>query len=145
MLIRFAQYQFVCSEPFGEGHRLTAEEARVFNAYRADSIAKNLKRKFAALPVEGASALIPAGALADFQATLSRYDEDFAIGKGFSAPKPGIIQAEARRIATARLPGSASRADISAFALQPEVLEEARQRIAERAAIIAAGVEDLIT
>lgn len=144
MIIKLGPYNFSLSEPFTEGHRLSAEEARVMNAYRADSIAKNIKRRFdGALKRADGLALSPTEQEA-FQAYISRYDTDFVIGKGFPGTKPGAIEHEARKLAVARLPDGSDSASIEALAATAPIMEEARQRVASRQQIASAGLEDLL-
>lgn len=74
--IRIRQHSFELSEPFREGHRLSAAEASALNSLRAENIRNNAARELTRA-AHGASGPLGPSALAKFTAWVEAYDREY--------------------------------------------------------------------
>src|SRR5215472_4253233 len=72
-LIRIQQHSFQLSDPYQEGHRLTAAEAAALNTLRAENIRNNMSKVLRGL---GSKAL-QGKALQDFTQRVELYDQQY--------------------------------------------------------------------
>lgn len=89
--------QFNLSDPYTEGHPLTAAEANALNQLRAENIGNNM-RKAIKEAAEAHSEVIPDGVLQDFAAKVAEYDAayEFSMSSG-SGGAPRILDPVEKR------------------------------------------------
>jgi len=154
--ITVRQYQFDLVDVYQPGHCLDDNEAEALNRLRAENIRNNVKPRVdaAAARLEPGELLSPA-ALAELQATVARYARDYRFQPATIKKRFGIIEIEARRVARERVEFEARLINspidqawldetIDKWAKLPEVVEEARLRVAERQRVVSQGIEDLL-
>lgn len=157
MQIRIKQYTFSVSEPYTEGTVLTRGEAQALNALRAENIQDGTRRAVnEALAVVPPGGLLSPAELARLQEVITKFDLAYQFREVHQAKaRRGVLEAEVRRVAE-EIVESQMRADgielgeealelaISETERTPRVQEEARRRVAERQAIAARGLEELL-
>lgn len=158
MKIRIGQYFFVVGSPFQAGHRLSQNEADALNGLRGENIRNNVKKV-----VDKATEALPPGEiltsadLSDLQDQVSEYARTYAFGEK-REPKGGIrktaFEQELRAVASERVAIQARQLGIELSAAGTEdaieqqmklapVIDEARQRVAERTKLSRDALADL--
>jgi hypothetical protein len=157
VLINIRSVSLSVPEPFQPGHRLTAEEAAALNHLRAEQIKSNMRR---AVDIElhrspaihgglDASQLIRLQARVDFLSKLHTFK--------FSCPDAARsnLRVEALRVAEERLEQSCRLHDsemprgqeleqvLEQWTAKPEVIDEARMRLAEKQRVAIQALEEL--
>jgi len=155
--IQIGHHQFHLADPYQEGHRLTASEAKALNILRGERIRNNLQKMLAKL-AEG----LPPGAtisgenLAQVRARAKDLDVNFEFtSKEKTKNKPYTLDGMIAEIARERAEIEARRVgrehDVEAIAQLtqvnldlPDVIDEARLRLEARAKVARAALEDLL-
>lgn len=149
-------YTFNISEPFQAGTIITKGEAQALNNLRTENIANNLRKLVNdQLALLQPGEMIPSPVLEEIQSQITRYDHGYTfVEKHTPKLRLGDIEAEAREIARERVEAQLRRIGstlepekmeeaISANALFPTVLEEARERVAVKRRVASEGLDTL--
>ena len=155
--IRIKHYCFAISEPYAEGHSLTAAEAQALNSLRAENIRNNMSKVVdEAIAVLPENTMLAVETIADLQRKIEGYDRGYKIVlKHKPRAKPDPISAEAIAIATdyllVHLRQNREEFSEEDFDSQIEVLvtydwvqKKARERVAIRQAISTSAIEELL-
>lgn len=95
MLIQTSHYQFTISEPFAEGYRLTAAEAKALNSLRADRLRSALAKRLAKYPTCGPAQLISEEHLRELTEEVRQMDEKFVfVSNPKVEPKAATLEDE---------------------------------------------------
>lgn len=147
--IRIKGYSFSLSNPYTEGHSLTAAEAQALNKLREENISNNFRSQVN----EQVSRLAPGELLAQsvldsLQQALTAYDELYQFNMKAGRNRLGDIDKEILAVARERAiyqagPDADLQPLIDEFVKLPAVIEEARNRVAAARSAIADGLESL--
>ncbi len=157
MQIRIRHYVFNLSEPYQPGTVLTAGEAQALNGLRAENIRNNVARaildEVAAL---ASGEMLPPETLQALQLVIDQYAAGYQfILRHEPRTRPGLIDREARELATDRVieerrrtgeptEGASVEAEIELLTRTSTIQDLARRRIAQRQAIAASAMEELL-
>jgi hypothetical protein len=154
MKIRIRQYQFEVSEPFAGGQEITRADRQALDRLRAENIRNNVVKV-----VEEVTALLAPGqllsqdALGELQRRIDRYDQGYKfLERHEPRGKPGLIEAEIRRVAEERCEAQfrgvhateeMRQARLVTLERDDGVVEEARRRVEEQARVAAESLDGL--
>lgn len=149
--IRFKGYTFAISEPYTEGHSLTAGEAKALNDLRTENIGNNFRSKVN----DQIAQLEPGGLLLQhvldhLAVELAEYDSTYKFSEKGTRTKLGDIEREIIAVARERAAAQAGEVAledlaelVESFKSLPAVREEARSRVAARRSALSGGMESL--
>ena len=157
--IQIAGHSFNIADRYEEGHELTANEASALNQVRRENLRNNFARKVEDAK-NGAEKVEDSNTLADLQGQLDRYAEDYEFGvrTGGGAVRDPVMN-EAMRIARDKITEHLKRKGIKKkdqesskiteaakklIDRNPEIMELAKQRVAETQAAAASELEDVL-
>ena len=125
MLIQVLSHQFIISEPFAEGHRLTAEEAQALNMTRADRLRNIIYKRLSRGEPES---------IREFEQEVQRIDRGFQFTSHASRAQSQGPKASIMEVARERANEEQARGEI-----KPRFVEERARDLAEDPAIQAEG------
>lgn len=157
MQVRIKGYAFSLAEPYAEGHRLTASEAKAVNDLRAENIQNNFRSKVnAAVANLAPGELLPQAVIDGLKAELADYDQKYTFAEKVGRSRLGDLEQAALAVAAERVQAQLiatgsqhsiiseeAQKLIAETALLPAVVEEARARVTARRSALSGGMESL--
>lgn len=131
---KIGDHVFPISQPYEEGHTLTAIEAKVLNQVRAENIGNNVRKKVQELLAEGKTA--------EAEALVAEKDREYQFTEaaaGGSSRTMDPIEKEARKIARDAIKAALAAKGQKLSDIDKERLDEAIAKAAQREDILAAA------
>jgi len=131
---KIGDHVFPISQPYEEGHVLTAIEAKVLNQVRAENIGNNVRKKVQELLAEGRTA--------EAEALVAEKDREYQFTEaatGGSSRTMDPIEKEARKIARDAIKAALAAKGQKLSDIDKERLDEAIAKAAQREDILAAA------
>src|SRR5690606_1934545 len=131
---KIGDHVFPISQPYEEGHTLTAIEAKVLNQVRAENIGNNVRKK--------AQELLAEGKTAEAEALVAEKDREYQLTEaaaGGSSRTMDPVEKEARKIARDAIKAALAAKGQKLSDIDKERLDDAIAKAAQREDILAAA------